>query len=139
MTSAWESIWTSLSKYEILGLIWNEGLTPTISIFIWRLLYGRLPVDEKLQHRGIELVSRCQCCRSPSLESFSHVFLSSQSAISVWEYFDAWFPPSHTPIHTRTDIAHRLGHWWMASFSRAPTMHISFIVPCFSRGRCSRN
>ena len=77
VTSAWESIRTRLLKYEIWGLIWNEGMTPTISIFIWRLLYGRLSVDEKLQHRGIELASRCQCFQSPSFESFSHVFLSS--------------------------------------------------------------
>ena len=48
VTSAWESIQTRLPKYENLGLIWNEGMTSTISIFIWRLLYGRLPVYEKL-------------------------------------------------------------------------------------------
>ncbi|XP_042016072.1 uncharacterized protein LOC121764049 [Salvia splendens] len=73
VTSAWESIRTRLPKKEIFWLIWNQGLTPAISVFIWRLLFGRLPVDEKLQRRGFELASRCQCCRSPSVESLSHV------------------------------------------------------------------
>ncbi|XP_042065470.1 uncharacterized protein LOC121808982 [Salvia splendens] len=131
VTSAWESIRTRLPKRDIFGLIWNQGLTPTMSVFIWRLLFGRLPVDEKLQRRGIELASRCQCCRSPSVESLSHVFFFlSQSAVSAWEYFDAWFPSSHTPIHTSTDIELRLGHWLRSSFQRAPAMHISFLVLC---------
>ncbi|XP_042031078.1 uncharacterized protein LOC121777785 [Salvia splendens] len=129
VTSARESIRTRLPKREIFGLIWNQGLTPTISVFIWRRLFGRLPVDEKLQRRGIELASRCQCCRSPSVESLSHVIFSSQSAVSAWEYFDAWFPSSHTLIHTSTDFALRLGHWRRSSFQRAPVMHISFLVP----------
>ncbi|XP_042065475.1 uncharacterized protein LOC121808986 [Salvia splendens] len=58
VTSAWESIRTRLPKREIFGIIWNQGLTPTISVFIWRLLFGRLSVDEKFQRRGIELASR---------------------------------------------------------------------------------
>ncbi|XP_042067036.1 uncharacterized protein LOC121810304 [Salvia splendens] len=64
VTSAWESIRTRLPKREIFGLIWNQGLTPTMSVFIWRLLFGRMLVDEKLQRRGIELASRQRVLRS---------------------------------------------------------------------------
>ncbi|XP_042067142.1 uncharacterized protein LOC121810441 [Salvia splendens] len=130
VTSAWESIRTRLPKREIFGLIWNQGLAPTMSVFIWRLLFGRLPVDEKLQRRGIELASRCQCCRSPWVESLSHVFLSSQSAIYAWEYFNAWFPSSHTPIHTSTDIALRLGHSSSACASFGRQDHLDSLEGC---------
>ena len=75
VTSAWESIWTRLPKHQIFRLIWNGRVTPTISVFLWRLLFGRLPVDEKLQGQGISLASRCYCYRFASAESFSHVFL----------------------------------------------------------------
>ncbi|XP_042038361.1 uncharacterized protein LOC121784262 [Salvia splendens] len=101
--SAWELIRTRSPRHFDLRMVWNAGLTPTTSVFIWRLLLQKIPVDCHVQSHGISLASKCLCCvSSSSVESLQHLFVSIQSARSVRDYFDGW----------------------------APTLHISFIIPC---------
>ncbi|KAH6762745.1 hypothetical protein C2S52_020178 [Perilla frutescens var. hirtella] len=81
-----DSCWYRRPERVIFGSFWHDGLTPTISIFLWHLMHGRIPVDVRLQSRRIHLASCCQCCVDPQIESIEHVFLWSESAKSVWAY-----------------------------------------------------
>ena len=121
MTSAWELIRTRSPRHFGLRMGWNAGLTPTISVFIWRLLLQKVPVECVVQSRGILLASKCLCrVSSFSVESCQHLFVSSPLARSVWDFFDGWFPHISTHIHTCTDIALRLGFWWRSSHRALP-------------------
>lgn len=42
--------------------IWNSCFPPTIAAFLWRLLRHDVPVDCRVQTRGIVLASRCRYC-----------------------------------------------------------------------------
>lgn len=46
-----------------------------------------LPVDCRIQTRGISLVSRCRCCSSPQTESLVHLFIHFEIALAVWKCF----------------------------------------------------
>ena len=59
LTSAWETIRSRRPSIPGLEEIWKAGLSKSISIFIWRLLSNRRPIDTKLQWRKIELASKC--------------------------------------------------------------------------------
>ncbi|XP_012833982.1 PREDICTED: uncharacterized protein LOC105954839 [Erythranthe guttata] len=102
LTSTWALIRKQHTPTPLLRIFWGSCVTPTISIFLWRLLLQRLPVDLKLQSRGTSLASRCYCCpdpsipvsslvsqsvESPSVESIDHIFVESPTAKRVWHHF----------------------------------------------------
>ncbi|XP_042038346.1 uncharacterized protein LOC121784252 [Salvia splendens] len=62
LATTWETIRTQRPIIRGLDDIWKACLTTSISIFIWRLLSNRIPVDTKLQWRKMELASKCEYC-----------------------------------------------------------------------------
>ncbi|XP_075496426.1 uncharacterized protein LOC142533504 [Primulina tabacum] len=86
--------------------VFSLWLRPTISLFLWRFWHQWLPVDDVLQRRGFELASKCQCCEMP--ETFTHIFIDSPLARSVWHYFGAVF---HVRIPLTTDFRLFLSAW----------------------------
>ncbi|XP_012833452.1 PREDICTED: uncharacterized protein LOC105954324 [Erythranthe guttata] len=102
LTSAWALIRQQHTPTPLLRIFWGSCLTPTISIFLWRLLLQRLPVDTKLQSRGTSLASRCYCCPDPSFHVSSLVSQSVDSP-SI-ESIDDIFVES--PTAKRTGIPH---------------------------------
>lgn len=44
--------------------IWNPHFPPNIGAFLWKLMLHALPVDTRIQTRGITLASRCRCCKN---------------------------------------------------------------------------
>lgn len=141
VASAWASLREQHRIQPLLGAFWNELLTPTISIFLWRLLQNKLPVDSKLQQKGISLASKCLCCQplnptaspwhslhapSPSVETSSHLFLANMQVQLVWRHFARLFRV--TLPHT-LDIARFLLHW-KHSTPFTHKAHMLFIVPC---------
>ncbi|KAH6783460.1 hypothetical protein C2S52_008419 [Perilla frutescens var. hirtella] len=108
LTSAWDQVRYRRPERPLFGSIWHDCIAPTISIILWRLLHGRVPVDVCLQSRYTHLASRCHCCDDPHVESLKHVFLWSESAKSVWAYVASWF---HTfAPHVQT-VTHALWFW----------------------------
>ncbi|XP_075499938.1 uncharacterized protein LOC142538510 [Primulina tabacum] len=87
--SAWELIRFRAPISDINRPCWGSWLRPTMSFFLWRFWHQWLPVDEVLQRRGFALASRCQCCDMS--ETFTHVFIRSPVARSVWFFFGAVF------------------------------------------------
>lgn len=146
--SVWASIRLQHPPCPILSLFWTPCLTPTTSIFLWRLVLNRLPVDQKLQSRGISLASKCWCCPNQSplrasspfsalvvfsppssaVESIEHIFFLSSVARRVWEHFYEIF--GFTPPHT-VHIPQILHYWRLfASHTLTRCTHITTIVPC---------
>lgn len=69
----------------------DMGIFSTPDIFLWKILRHALPVDTRVQSRGIQVVSGCRCCTARSEESIVHLFLSSQVSRQVWNYFAKTF------------------------------------------------
>lgn len=86
---------------------------PNISAFLWRMLRHTLPVDSRIQTRGILLASRCRCCNNPQQETIRHLFTQSEVAMAVWKYFGEIFdiPSQFNSILQALTI-------WMATTSK---------------------
>ncbi|XP_073031340.1 uncharacterized protein [Primulina eburnea] len=106
LKSAWELVRLRDQVSDILTPCWGRWLRPTMSFFLWRFWHQWLPVDDVLQRRGFELASKCQCCEM--LETFTHIFIDSPLARSVWHYFGAVF---HVHIPLTSDFRLFLSAW----------------------------
>lgn len=69
--------------------IWNKFTTPRVNAFMWRLVRKALPVDEKIQSKGIMLASKCAYCVAARVETIQHLFFESDLAKKVWRHFSA--------------------------------------------------
>ena len=58
-----------------------------MSFFLWRAWEFRVPVDDVLQHIGVNIASKCWCCTRPKTETMSHLFLTSSIATKLWRLF----------------------------------------------------
>lgn len=73
------------------GWVWNPCLPPNISAFLWKMVRHALPVDSRIQTRGIVLVSKCRCCQVAASETLVHLFIQSEVAVAVWKCFGELF------------------------------------------------
>lgn len=76
---------------------------------MWTAIYGKLPMDDVVQSKGIHLASMRNGCESPQRESIRHVFVSSGIAHQVWQHFEHTFPLLVTPILLQL----KLNEWWL--------------------------
>lgn len=67
--------------------IWSVWLPTKISVLIWKIINGCIPVDTNIQAAGIPFCSKCQCCNSPCVEDINHLFLRNESASHIWLFF----------------------------------------------------
>lgn len=58
-----------------------------ISFFSWRVWHCKLPLDDILTRLGYTMPSRSWCCNRPRVETMQYLFLKSQCADKVWQYF----------------------------------------------------
>lgn len=61
-------------------LIWHHVIPLKWSLIAWIAVNGRLPMDDVIQRRGIQLASQCNCCSSPMQESISCVCFKQVSS-----------------------------------------------------------
>ncbi|KAI3472963.1 hypothetical protein Pfo_029210 [Paulownia fortunei] len=109
---------------DLLGSLWCPHLTPTISVFLWRLLHNWIPVDNRLQEKGFALASKCFCCASAS-ESIQHLFISGAQAKEVWNHFAALFK-IQTPLTNQPIL---LIQYWKHSTPYSSSSHIRTLIP----------
>ncbi|WCJ36046.1 hypothetical protein M5689_017268 [Euphorbia peplus] len=64
-------------------LIWNHVILPSRSLLVWRILKGAIPTHDKLQQRGLPLVSRCCFCLQHG-ETMEHIFVHCIFASNIW-------------------------------------------------------
>ena len=130
VASAWETLRSQRPIIPALEGIWHGCITISMSIFIWRLLSNRIPVDSKLQWRKIELASKCYCCPTrPRIETPQHLFVNGFGAANVWRAFDPWFPSMTDPLRHHDTSPDRLECW--AKRTKQPEKtHLCKITPC---------
>ncbi|XP_051152688.1 uncharacterized protein LOC127266470 [Andrographis paniculata] len=123
ISSVWNSIRCTAPRSLLFKKIWNPFLTPTMSVFLWRLLLNKIPLDVYLHKLGISLASKCQCCKG--VESIENLFLTGVQSSMVWRYFYTIF----TTSPTNTTSIRQLLLYWILSCSKSHTMHIRTILP----------
>ncbi|KAE8706464.1 hypothetical protein F3Y22_tig00110393pilonHSYRG00236 [Hibiscus syriacus] len=68
--------------------IWRGLVPPRVEIFMWQVVYQRLPVKLELQKRGVSTIVDVACPLCKKVDgSSSHVFLTCSFAWSVWNNF----------------------------------------------------
>lgn len=67
--------------------VWNSCIPFRIQAFLWKVYQRALPVDSNVQRRGIQMASKCVCCSEPGRETVDHIFLHSELARSVRQFF----------------------------------------------------
>lgn len=80
--------------------MWHNTLPPKISTFMWKLMRHALQIDSRIIGKGIQIASKCHCCKNNSLETLSHLFLQSEIAREVWRCFGEifWLPSNFISI-----------------------------------------
>lgn len=130
LASAWDTVRSQQPVIPVLEDIWAEGLTQSMSIYIWSLLSNRIPMDTKLQWRKISLASKCHCCpRSPNIESLNHLFNKSSGAMAIWREFDGWFEGPNEALRMVDSIPDCL-EMWSKRVDQSNKSHLSRIIPC---------
>ncbi|KAL2242478.1 UNVERIFIED_CONTAM: putative ribonuclease H protein [Sesamum indicum] len=90
-----------------------------MSIFLWRILGDKIPVDQRIQSKGIQLASKCTCCSNIE----SHVFLEGPEISKVWDFFARKF---NTTFPSTNNITLFLSFWRFSSIGKN---HIRTILP----------
>ncbi|KAF9681426.1 hypothetical protein SADUNF_Sadunf05G0000200 [Salix dunnii] len=125
MYSAWNKVRQVSDRQSIFSKIWHASIPLKISFFIWRLLNDFVPVDTRIQSKGICMVSKCHGCNA--IESLEHLFMLCPSVSPVWNFFPAMFSVS-LPANGS------IGHWlsaWFFSGDYVSEGHIRIIIPIF--------
>lgn len=64
--------------------LWCPDIPPSKSLLFWRLMHNKVPTDDKLLYRGVQLPSMCSSCNS-SCESTFHLFFECPFCFEVVE------------------------------------------------------
>src|SRR4051812_16984181 len=97
-----------------------------VSFFIWKLMKKALPTYTAIQKKGITLCSKCVCCpTSPSIEYATHLFLLSETAMAIWEYYDLIMEVDSHDI----TIGNSLNKWWINSGGSSVLAWLLRILP----------
>ncbi|KAL6565041.1 hypothetical protein OROMI_016491 [Orobanche minor] len=83
--TSWEFSRKKKPPDNILRFCWNPLITPTISVFMVRVLNNWIPTPDGLSRRGIIANNACYCC--DGVESLQHLFLNGPVAKEVWRVF----------------------------------------------------
>ncbi|CAL0322191.1 unnamed protein product [Lupinus luteus] len=117
--------------------IWSMVIPPSKSFNTWRLINNRMPTDENLQKRGMNLASICDLCQC-NAESSKHMFFECSFAISLWSWLGNIFCCSLLN-NSVIDILHSSKATWSKllklTFSAAIVHTISTIWYCRNRRR----
>lgn len=89
LMAVWHTFRTPAQKFDVFNKIWRSSIHILISVFIWRILEGFIPVDSQMKKIGFSLPSKCQCCFQ--IEDINHIFISNPIAMKVWFWLEDLF------------------------------------------------
>lgn len=111
VNSAWDSVRKRVCRHRMDCMVWSSPLPTQSKLLVWRLLKAILPVDLVVKKQGVCLASRCFCCEAPGEESLVHLFIHSDLASCLWDYFGAVFAVRDQPTHSLLALL----TWWFHS------------------------
>jgi len=62
--------------------IWNRDIRPSKATIVWRLMMGKLPIDDMLAQRGCYLPSICSLCQK-CVEAQLHLFFECPYSLRI--------------------------------------------------------
>ena len=69
---------------------WNRSIPIKVNVFIWRLMFNKLPSRVNLDKKGIDVGSiLCPMCVD-DVETINHIFFSCDMAKELWALFARW-------------------------------------------------
>ncbi|XP_042958094.1 uncharacterized protein LOC122293629 [Carya illinoinensis] len=100
MKSAWELSREKGQIYEWKKWLWQPNVQKKMSFFCWRAKRGAVPTDERVQWMNIPLVSKCQFCVIPDVESLNHVLCAGPEVQKKLEGYDVVLVAESKEKHT---------------------------------------
>ncbi|XP_058767312.1 uncharacterized protein LOC131640988 [Vicia villosa] len=91
------SHWITTNMKESLASLWKVRAPTNILLFGWRLILNRLPTEDKLTARGIEIEETkkgCELCRT-STETRYHLFFECSFSHRIWDAVFNWMDSPH--------------------------------------------
>lgn len=93
---------TIIARYEKL---WQKYLPPRISMFAWKCLQDRLPIDVDTNNRGIIVQIGCVLCDdSVVLEDQNHILLKCDFVKLMWDWISILLQLDICFIQTITEL-----------------------------------
>jgi ribonuclease HI len=68
--------------------VWNIAIPPSKSFMVWRLFHHKMPTDEILSIRGLQLPSVCSLCNKEA-ETTNHLFLHCPFSLALWNWLSS--------------------------------------------------
>ncbi|XP_042023127.1 uncharacterized protein LOC121770464 [Salvia splendens] len=128
-SSAWQLARVHHPENNIYNQFWCKAVTPSMGVFLWRLVINRIPIDTKLQWRMLHMASKCRCCKKSAIETAEHMFISSEAARRLWNYFGKWMFVEAERMDDEGRTILRLRKW-RNFFPGTSQLHISSVLPC---------
>ncbi|KAL3613262.1 hypothetical protein CASFOL_042885 [Castilleja foliolosa] len=72
-------------------MIWHKTVPARLGAFMWKLMNRAVALDVRVRQKGINGPFKCNCCKAGSLETTNHLFLLSDFAKRIWQYFGKIF------------------------------------------------
>nr|GEV19201.1 RNA-directed DNA polymerase, eukaryota [Tanacetum cinerariifolium] len=70
---------------------WSKVVPIKINVFMWKLLFDKLPTRDNLEKKGLDVPSiLCGICDDVT-ETASHVFLRCEFALEIWRQIARWW------------------------------------------------
>lgn len=114
-----DGVYSAKSAYAILvgggklswpfETAWHHHIPPSVRIFIFLLLQGKILTRDVLQHRGFNCTLPCVMCSQQPIESAHHLLFQCAWAVQIWNRITV---SSGLPLLTCKDT---LQNTWMAS------------------------
>lgn len=96
--------------------LWHITFLPRASLFTWKIIRRAVAVDSRVTDCGIQIVSKCACCRNPQTEDLNHLFIQSDIAVALW----SWIAPLIRPnIHLHNQITIRCWNLISKSYTKS--------------------
>lgn len=96
------------------GKIWGLNMPPKVTLFLWRLVHGILPVRVVLARRGMVDDNTCQVCGVAS-ESVEHMIFECEAARRMWRASRLGFDFS---VGVPMAVGDWLVRWWKKALDK---------------------
>ena len=94
-------------RSPIWKIVWTTNMMPKGKYFIWRLVWGILPIVDNLLRRRLNVDSVCQICFEQN-ESIFHVMFDYRLSKQVWTGSCLWVLEVMEDILTEENVFEKL-------------------------------
>ncbi|XP_059306149.1 uncharacterized protein LOC132057525 [Lycium ferocissimum] len=135
--SAWQILRNRRERNWMDTMTWQKRVPFKMNFMVWRILRDRVPVDARIAKMGINIPSKCICCRIPQNEELDHLFYAGQFATEIWSILCG---PVGIPF-TNKSYRQLITTWWQWKFKNPIQTLIGRIIPSITtweiwRTRC---